>query len=48
MKQLTESEKDKFIKFLLPQAIALDSQGVEYNRAFISTTQGLQELDGFY
>ena len=47
MKQLTESEKNKFIKFLLPQAIALDSQGVEYNRAFISTTQGLQELDGF-
>lgn len=27
--------------------IALDSQGVEYNRAFISTAQGLEELDGF-
>lgn len=28
--------------------IALDSQGNEYTQAFISTTGGLQELDGFF
>lgn len=57
MKQLTESEKNKFIKFLLPQAIALDSQGVEYDRAlyygavidsYNTPTFDLIELDGFY
>lgn len=36
------------IYYSIIDCIALSSTGEEYSQAFISTTQGLQELDGFY
>ena len=37
-----------FIIFYTTKTLALSSTGDEYGQAFISTTQGLQELDGFF
>lgn len=37
-----------FVIFYTTKILALSSTGDEYGQAFISTTQGLQELDGFF
>lgn len=37
-----------FVIFYTTKTVALSSTGDEYGQAFISTTHGLQELDGFY
>lgn len=46
---LSEQNYKKAITFFYKTPIvALSSTGKEYTQAFISTTQGLQEIDGFF